>query len=245
MRLMWLRLKNNCSPSNEWPVCLPLIWYSPSRSSSSAVLTPCSISFWQSSNGLTLSSSMLSTSCSRAFSLSVSSRLTAVCTSWKCRCRASRVWLALPRTWTHTHIQTTSDFRTGILLRMLMKLHHVAQENDLQLCSIRVNEKVWIFSSHCSLESHDYSILCWFAAQETFLTIINVENSSASLNIFLWKFLRIILMIQKFKSIYFKTEIFCNIIVNFDQFNAFLKNESINWSHVSAKTLGYVQHIFF
>ncbi len=66
-----------------------------------------------------------------------------------------------------------------------------------------------------------------------------------SLNIFLWKFLRIILMIQKFKSIYIKTEIFCNIIVNFDQFNAFLKNESINWSHVSSKTLGYVQHIFF
>ncbi len=53
------------------------------------------------------------------------------------------------------------------------------------------------FSAVTAVLSH-YSILCWFAAQETFLTIINVENRSATLNIFLWKFLRIILMIQKY-----------------------------------------------
>ncbi len=40
----------------------------------------------------------------------------------------------------------------------------------------------WIFSSHYSSASHDPSeiiLICWFAAQETFL-IINVENSFAA-----------------------------------------------------------------
>ena len=71
----------------------------PSLSSSSAWPTPCSMRLWQSSSGLTLSASMVSTSASREVSRSVSNRLAAACSSAKCRRRASRAWPELPRTW--------------------------------------------------------------------------------------------------------------------------------------------------
>ncbi len=42
----------------------------------------------------------------------------------------------------------------------------------------------YLFSSHSSsLVSHDLSeiiVICWFGAQETFLIIVNVENSCAA-----------------------------------------------------------------
>lgn len=72
---------------------------SPSRSSSSAWPTPCSIRVWQSSSGLMLSASMASTWASRAASRSVSSRAAAACSSAKCLRRESRAWLELPRIW--------------------------------------------------------------------------------------------------------------------------------------------------
>ena len=71
----------------------------PSLSSSSAWPTPCSMRLWQSSSGLTLSASMVSTSASREANRSVSNRLAAACSSAKCRRRASRAWPELPRTW--------------------------------------------------------------------------------------------------------------------------------------------------
>ncbi len=42
--------------------------------------------------------------------------------------------------------------------------------------------------SASSLQSSEIIIICWFAAQEIFLIIINVENScAAAASYFLWK----------------------------------------------------------
>ncbi len=74
--------------------------------------------------------------------------------------------------------------------------------------------------------SHDPSeiiIICWFAAQETFLIIIFFENS-CSATYFLWKLWHIL-----FFRILRWIEIFCNInvfTVHFDQFNAPLLKKS-------------------
>ncbi len=91
--------------------------------------------------------------------------------------------------------------------------------------------------------SSEIILICWFAAQETFLIIINVENSCAA-QYFLWKlwyilFFRIHRWIESSKEQHlFEIEIFCNIInvftVSFDQFNAslidinFFKKKSTN-----------------
>ncbi len=76
--------------------------------------------------------------------------------------------------------------------------------------------------------SHDPSeiiLICWFAAQETFLIINNAENSCAASY-----------SCGNRDTIYFskfKRTAFCNIIndftVTYDQFNASLINKSINF----------------
>ncbi len=79
--------------------------------------------------------------------------------------------------------------------------------------------------------SHDPSeiiLICWFAAQETFL-IINVENSCAASYFSQWKLWNILIfkipwLIESLKEQHlFETEIFCNIInvftVTFNQIN--------------------------
>ncbi len=86
--------------------------------------------------------------------------------------------------------------------------------------------------------SSEITLICWFAAQETFLIIINVENSCAAQYV-LWKpwyilFFRIHRWIESSKEQHlFEIEIFCNIInvftVTFDQLEiAALMNKSIN-----------------
>ncbi len=78
--------------------------------------------------------------------------------------------------------------------------------------------------------SSEIIIICWFAAQETFLMIINVKN----INIFVETVTHFIFqdsqMNRKFKRTAF-IWIFCIIInivtVTFDQFNASLMNKSI------------------
>ncbi len=77
-------------------------------------------------------------------------------------------------------------------------------------------------------------LICWFAAQETFLIIINVENSCAV--IFMWKpwynSFRILWIENSKEQSLFEIEIICNNInvftVTFDQFNASLLNKSNN-----------------
>ncbi len=92
-----------------------------------------------------------------------------------------------------------------------------------------------------SLVSHDPSeiiLICWFAAQETFLIIIiNVENSCAAqcfCRNWCILFFRIHRWVESSKDQHlFEIEIFCIIInvftVTFDQSNAFFFNESINF----------------
>jgi len=79
---------------------------------------------------------------------------------------------------------------------------------------------------------HDPSeiiLMCWFAAQETFIIVINVEKRCAASHFCgnhpspNWLF----------DYIVFEKEIFCNIIhlftVNFHQFNVFMLNKNIHF----------------
>ncbi len=84
-----------------------------------------------------------------------------------------------------------------------------------------------------SLASYDPSeiiIICWFAAQEIFLIIINVEKQQ--LNIFVETMIHFFNQdFDKCKKHLFETEIFCNIIniftVTFYKLNASLLNKNI------------------
>jgi len=71
---------------------------------------------------------------------------------------------------------------------------------------------MWIFSIITSVFSrHMIILIWWFAAQETFLIIINVENSSDASD-FWW-------IENSQEQNLFEIEIFT---VTFDQFNAFM-----------------------
>ncbi len=83
--------------------------------------------------------------------------------------------------------------------------------------------------------SSEIILICWFTAQETFLIIINIENSCAARyfcgNWYILLF-RIHRWIESSKEQHlFEIEIFCSIInvftVTFDQFNAFFLNKHI------------------
>ncbi len=81
--------------------------------------------------------------------------------------------------------------------------------------------------------SSEIIIICWFAAQETFLIIINVENSCAA-QYFCGNrhtlFFRIHRWIESSKEQHlFEIEIFCNFVftVAFTQLNESLLNKSI------------------
>lgn len=94
------QIKNQREADRKDRFCrLKNLWTRPSLSSSSAWPTPCSIRFWHSSRGLTLSASMASTSDSRPDNRSDNNRVDAACNSVKCLRRASRAWPELPRTW--------------------------------------------------------------------------------------------------------------------------------------------------
>ncbi len=88
-----------------------------------------------------------------------------------------------------------------------------------------------------SYDPSEIILICWFAAQETFLIIINVENSCAAQYFsgnhdafyFQVNILFILLWIKSSKEQHlFETEIFSNIIIVFtvtvDLFNASLLN---------------------
>ncbi len=84
--------------------------------------------------------------------------------------------------------------------------------------------------------SSEIIIICWFAAQQTFLIIINVENSCAA-QYFCGNWYILFFKIHRWietseKQHLFEIEIYCNIINvftgTFDQFNASLMNKSVN-----------------
>ncbi len=90
--------------------------------------------------------------------------------------------------------------------------------------------------------SSEIILIYWFAAQETFLIIINVENSCGNCDAFYFSLMFFLLFvffylihrwIESSKEQHlFEVEIFCNIIhvftVTFDQFNASLLNRNMN-----------------
>ncbi len=77
-------------------------------------------------------------------------------------------------------------------------------------------------------------VICWVAAQETFLIIVDVENSCAA-SCFCGNrdtFIVFLIFFHSKEQHLFEIEIFCNIInaftVTFDQFNVSLMNKSIH-----------------
>ncbi len=94
---------------------------------------------------------------------------------------------------------------------------------------IYICDQIWIFTSH---DSSEIILICCFAAQETFLIIINDENSCAA-KYFCWNwnilfiYFLIIWWIESWKEQNLvEIEIFCSITyaftVSFYQFNAHL-----------------------
>ncbi len=80
-----------------------------------------------------------------------------------------------------------------------------------------------LLQSSVSHDSSEIILICWFAAQETFLININVENSfCGNGNIFHFRILWCVEILKE--QHLFEIEIFCYIInvftVTFDQFNA-------------------------
>ncbi len=97
----------------------------------------------------------------------------------------------------------------------------------------------WIFSIITPVFSVTWSseiiLICWFAAQETFLIIINVENSCAA------SYFCGIGDTSFSEQHLFQIEIFCKIInVIFDQFNVSLMNKILLTSKWAAISVGNI-----
>ncbi len=93
-----------------------------------------------------------------------------------------------------------------------------------------------LLQSSVSHDSSEIILICWFAAPETFLIIISVENSCAAEYVSWCIFFKILESSEE-QHLY-EIEIFCNIIftvtlfvftVTFDQFNASLLNKNIDF----------------